>query len=169
LEALTPSQIVAGILRLKHNFKKNLCCSFCFFFWKIKLEGIFVAPSIELLLLKLWHKLENLLMEFKKLQSLVELDLSNCSQLGCLHDAIVHLSQVKTFRLLQCDKLENLLVEFEKLQSLVELDISYYFQLGCLLDSIVHLSQLKTFRLSKCHKLENLLVEFRKLQSSVEL
>jgi hypothetical protein len=43
-----PSQIVAGPLRLKHKFKKNLCPSF--FFWKNK--GFFVAPSIEFLPLK---------------------------------------------------------------------------------------------------------------------
>jgi hypothetical protein len=38
------------------------------------------------------NKLENLPMEFEKLQSLVELDLSGCSQLGCLLDSIVDLS-----------------------------------------------------------------------------
>jgi hypothetical protein len=41
--------------------------------------------------------LENLLMEFGKLQSLVDLDLSGCSQLGCLPDSIVDLSQLKAF------------------------------------------------------------------------
>jgi hypothetical protein len=61
-------------------------------------------------------------MEFGKLQSLVELDLSNYSKLGCLPDSIVDLSQLKTFRSWQCYKLENLPVEFRKLQSLVELD-----------------------------------------------
>jgi hypothetical protein len=30
-------------------------------------------------------------MEFKKLQSLVELDLSGCSELGCLPNSIVNL------------------------------------------------------------------------------
>jgi Leucine-rich repeat (LRR) protein len=70
------------------------------------------------------HKLENLPMEFGKLQSLVELDLSGCSQLGCLPDSIVDLSQLKSFRLFNCHKLENLPMEFGKLQSLVELDLS---------------------------------------------
>jgi len=50
-------------------------------------------------------------MEFGKLQSLVELHLSNCSQLGCLPDSIVNLSQLKTFHLQECDKLENLPME----------------------------------------------------------
>jgi Leucine-rich repeat (LRR) protein len=86
-------------------------------------------------------------MEFGKLQSLVELDLCHCSQLGCLPDSIVDLSQLKTFRLRGCDKLENLPMEFGKLQSLVKLNLSCYSQLGCLPDSIVDLSQLKTFRL----------------------
>jgi Leucine-rich repeat (LRR) protein len=63
--------------------------------------------------------LENLPVEFGKLQSLVELDLSDCSQLGCLPDSIVHLSQLETFRLSFNHKLENLPVEFGKLQSLV--------------------------------------------------
>jgi Leucine-rich repeat (LRR) protein len=65
--------------------------------------------------------LENLPVEFGKLQSLVELDLSECSQLGCLPDSIVNLSKLKTFDLGGCHKLENLPVEFGKLQSLVEL------------------------------------------------
>jgi Leucine-rich repeat (LRR) protein len=65
--------------------------------------------------------LEKLPMEFGKLQSLVELDLSSCSQLGCLPDSIVHLSQLKTFGFYDCNKLEKLPTEFEKLQSLVEL------------------------------------------------
>jgi Leucine-rich repeat (LRR) protein len=81
--------------------------------------------------------LENLPMVFKKFQSLVELDLFDCLELGCLPDSIVHLSQLKTFDLSWCDKLENLPVEFEKLQSLVELNLSNCSQLGCLLDSIV--------------------------------
>jgi Leucine-rich repeat (LRR) protein len=38
------------------------------------------------------HNLENLPIEFGKLQSLVELDLFGCSQLGCLPDSIVDLS-----------------------------------------------------------------------------
>jgi Leucine-rich repeat (LRR) protein len=84
-------------------------------------------------------------MEFGKLQSLVELNLSHCSQLGCLPDSIVNLSQLKTFRWWGCNKLENLPMEFGKLQSLVELDLSRCSQLGCLPDSIVNLSQLKTF------------------------
>ncbi len=92
-------------------------------------------------------------MEFGKLQSLVELDLSYCSQLGYLPDSIVNLSQLKTFQLGGCHKLENLPVEFGKLQSLVELDLSYCSQLGYLPDSIVNLSQLKTFQLSDCDKL----------------
>jgi hypothetical protein len=54
-------------------------------------------------------------MEFGKLQSLVELDLFGCSQLGCLPDSIVDLSQLKTFRLGGCNKLENLPMEFGKL------------------------------------------------------
>jgi hypothetical protein len=53
--------------------------------------------------------LENLPMEFGKLQSLVELDLSYCFELGCLPDSIVDLSQLKTFRLSGCHKLESLL------------------------------------------------------------
>jgi hypothetical protein len=36
-------------------------------------------------------------MEFGKLQSLVEVDLSSCSKLRCLPDSIVDLSQLKTF------------------------------------------------------------------------
>jgi hypothetical protein len=36
--------------------------------------------------------LENLPMEFGKLQSVVELDLSSCSKLGCLPDSIMNLS-----------------------------------------------------------------------------
>jgi len=65
--------------------------------------------------------------EFGKLQSLVELDLSQCSMLGCLPDSIVDLAQLETFRLCGCQKLENLPVEFKKLQSLVELDLSEMF------------------------------------------
>jgi Leucine-rich repeat (LRR) protein len=86
-------------------------------------------------------------MEFGKLQNLVKLDLSGCSQLGCLPDSIMDLSQLKTFQLQGCEKLKNLPMEFEKLQSLVELDLSHCSQLGCLPDSIVNLSQLNTFRL----------------------
>jgi hypothetical protein len=41
--------------------------------------------------------LENLLVEFGKLQSLVELKIFDCSQLGCLLNSIVDLSQLKTF------------------------------------------------------------------------
>ncbi|CAK9231015.1 unnamed protein product [Sphagnum troendelagicum] len=106
--------------------------------------------------------------EFGKLQSLVKLDLSRCSQLGCLPDSIVDLSQLKTFRLGGCEKLTNLPMEFGKLQSLVEFDLSNCYQLGCLPDSIVDLSQLKTFLLGGCHKLTNLPMEFGKLQSLVE-
>ncbi len=79
-------------------------------------------------------------MEFGKLQSLVELDLSSCSELGCLPDSIVDLSQLKTFQLCGCQKLENLPMEFGKLQSLVELDLFECSELGCLPDSIVDLS-----------------------------
>jgi len=43
------------------------------------------------------HKLEKLPKEFEKLQSLVELNLSDCSKLQCLPDSIVDLSQLKTF------------------------------------------------------------------------
>jgi Leucine-rich repeat (LRR) protein len=75
--------------------------------------------------------LENLPMEFGKLQSLVEVHLSECSELGCLPDSIVDLSQLKTFDLWRCDKLENLPMEFGKLQSLVELDLSECSKLGC--------------------------------------
>jgi hypothetical protein len=59
--------------------------------------------------------LENLLVEFGKLQSLVELKIFDCSQLGCLLNSIVDLSQLKTFWLSQCHKLENLPMEFKKL------------------------------------------------------
>jgi len=38
------------------------------------------------------HKLENLPVEFGKLQSLVEWDSSDCSELGSLPDSIVDLS-----------------------------------------------------------------------------
>jgi Leucine-rich repeat (LRR) protein len=107
--------------------------------------------------------------DFGKLESLVELNLSGCDQLGCLPDSIVQLSQLKTFQLWGCHKLVNLSVEFGKLQSLVELNLSGCDQLRCLPDSIVHLSQLKTFRLWACHKLENLPMEFGKLQSLVQL
>jgi hypothetical protein len=69
-------------------------------------------------------------MELKKLQSLVELDLFGCSELGCLFDSIVDLSQLKIFRLWGCHKVENLRMEFGKLQSLVELDLSSSSELG---------------------------------------
>jgi hypothetical protein len=84
-------------------------------------------------------------MEFEKLQSLVQVHLSGCSELGCLFDSIVVLSHLKTFRLLACRKLENLPMEFGKLQTLVELDLSSCSKLGCLRDSIVDLSHFKTF------------------------
>jgi len=103
---------------------------------------------------------ENLPVEFGKLQSLVELDLSFCSELGCLPDSIVELSQLKTFKLLGCEKVENLPVEFGKLQSLVELDLSLCSKLGCLPNSIVHLSQLKTSQSWGCNKLKNLPLGF---------
>jgi len=84
-------------------------------------------------------------MEFEKLQSLVELDLSNCCQLGCLLDSIMPLSRFETFRLSKCHKLENLPMEFGKLHNLVELDLYNYSQLGCSPNTIVDLSQLETF------------------------
>jgi hypothetical protein len=84
-------------------------------------------------------------MEFGKLQSVVELDLSSCSELEHLPDSIVDLSQLKTFQLFKCHKLENLPMEFGKLHSLVILHLFYCFELGCLPDSIVNLAQLKTF------------------------
>ncbi|CAK9880608.1 unnamed protein product, partial [Sphagnum jensenii] len=68
-------------------------------------------------------KLENLPLEFGKLQSLVQLDLSFLTKLGALPDSIVNLSQLKTFRLFECPKLENLPLEFGKLQSLLELNL----------------------------------------------
>jgi Leucine-rich repeat (LRR) protein len=43
-------------------------------------------------------------MEFGKLQSLVQLNLSSCSKLGSLPDSIVDLSQLETFRLFGCHK-----------------------------------------------------------------
>jgi hypothetical protein len=69
------------------------------------------------------QKLGNLLVELRKLQSFVELDLFGCFELGRLLDSIMDLSQLKTFRLQRCHKLENLQMKFGKLQSLVELDI----------------------------------------------
>jgi hypothetical protein len=45
--------------------------------------------------------LTNLPMEFEKLQSLVELDLSGCSQLRFLPDSIVNMSQLETLRRFQ--------------------------------------------------------------------
>ncbi len=85
-------------------------------------------------------------MEFEKLQSLVELELFECSELGCLPDSIVDLSQLKKFKLQGCHKLKNSPVEFGKLQSLVDLDLSECSELGCLPDSIVDLPQLKRFQ-----------------------
>ncbi len=79
-------------------------------------------------------------MEFTELQSLVELELSSCFELGCLLDLIVDLSQLKRFRLQGCHKLENLLMKFMKLQSLVELDLCECSELRCLPNSIVDLS-----------------------------
>jgi hypothetical protein len=84
-------------------------------------------------------------MEFRKLQTLVDLHLSHCSRLAFLFDSIVHLLKLKAFRLFECHKLENLQMEFEKLQSLVELNLFYCSQFGCLPYSILDLSQLKTF------------------------
>jgi hypothetical protein len=54
------------------------------------------------------HKLENLQVKFGKLESLVELDLSKYSELGCLPYSIVDLSQLKTFRISKCHKLNVL-------------------------------------------------------------
>jgi hypothetical protein len=56
-------------------------------------------------------------MEFGKLQSLMELDLSRCSQLGCLPYSILNLSQLKTFRLgvQQIDESTNEVRETSKL------------------------------------------------------
>ncbi len=79
-------------------------------------------------------------MEFKKLQSLVKLDIFECSQLGCLPNSIRDLSKLKTFQLCRFYNLKNLQVEFGKLQRLLELDLSKCSQLGCLPDSIVDLS-----------------------------
>ncbi len=77
-------------------------------------------------------------MEFRKLQSLVEVDLSDCSKLGCLPNSIVDLSQLKTFQLWGCHKLENLKVEFGKLQSFYSIVSSwgvYLIQLWTCLSS----------------------------------
>jgi hypothetical protein len=60
--------------------------------------------------------LENLPMEFEKLQSLVELHLSCCSNLASFPNSIMAFSQLKTFRLSKCPKLENLPTEFGKHQ-----------------------------------------------------
>ncbi len=69
-------------------------------------------------------KLENLPVEFGKLQSLVELDLSECSELGCLPDSIVHLPQLKTFQSWGFNKLKNFPLEFEKFGELESSDFS---------------------------------------------
>jgi len=55
-------------------------------------------------------------MELGKFESLVKLDLSDYSQLGCLLGSIVDLSELKIFRFSGCHKLENLPMEFRKLQ-----------------------------------------------------
>jgi hypothetical protein len=70
-------------------------------------------------------------MEFKKLQSLVQLDLFDYSELGCLPYSIVDLSQLKTFQLIDWNKLENLLKEFERPKNLVELNLSNFSKLRC--------------------------------------
>jgi hypothetical protein len=85
-----------------------------------------------------------------KLQSLLELDLSECSEFECLPNSIVNLSQLETFCLRGCHKSENLLVKLGKRESLVELDLSECFELGCLLYSIMNLSNLQTFQSDKC-------------------
>jgi hypothetical protein len=61
-------------------------------------------------------------MELGKFESLVKLNLSDCSQLGCLPNSIVDLSQLKIFQFSECHKLENLQVEFRssKILSLKE-------------------------------------------------
>ncbi|CAM6005610.1 unnamed protein product [Sphagnum balticum] len=92
-----------------------------------------------------YGKLQSL--KFEKLQSLVDVNLSNYSELGSLLESIVDLSQLKSFRFQGCRKLESLPLEFGKLQSLVVFDLFECSELGCLPDSIVDLSQLKTFRL----------------------
>jgi hypothetical protein len=56
--------------------------------------------------------LKNLPMKFGKLQSLVEVNLSCCWQLGCLPDLIVDLSHLKTLQLIECSNLKNLPMEF---------------------------------------------------------
>jgi Leucine-rich repeat (LRR) protein len=76
-------------------------------------------------------QIENLPMELGKLQDLVELDLSACSELGCLLDSIVELSELKTFRLFECHKLENLPTELGKIQSLLQLNLSSCFKFAC--------------------------------------
>jgi len=55
-------------------------------------------------------------MELGKFESLVKLDLFDCSQLGCLPDSIMDLSELKIFRFSECHKLENLPMEFRKFQ-----------------------------------------------------
>jgi hypothetical protein len=78
----------------------------------------------------LWgcDKVENLPVEFGKLQCLVELNLSYRPELGCLPYSIVNLSQLKTFQLHGCQKLENLPMEFGKLQNLMELGLFGCFE-----------------------------------------
>ncbi len=56
---------------------------------------------------------ENLLMEFEKLQTLMEADLSYYSKLGCLPYSIVHLSQLNIFQLNEFFKLEILFENFK--------------------------------------------------------
>jgi hypothetical protein len=82
-------------------------------------------------------------MELGKFQRLVELELFHSSELGCLLDSIVDLSQHKRFRLWGCHKLETLPVEFGRLQSLVELNLFGCSELGCLPNSIVDVSHFK--------------------------
>ncbi len=96
-------------------------------------------------------------MKVGKLQSLVELDLFECSELQCLPDSIVDLSNLQIFRLSGCHKLENLPAELGKLQSLVELDLFECSKLRCVPDSIVDLPNMQTSPFSGFHKLENLL------------
>ncbi len=92
-------------------------------------DSIVHLSQLKTFQLQRCHKLENLLVEFGKLQILVELNFSKCSKLRCLPNSIVDLSQLKTFGLKWGRKLENLPVQFGKLQSLVELDLSNCFKL----------------------------------------
>jgi hypothetical protein len=56
------------------------------------LDSIVHLSQLKTFQLNRFFKLEILLVEFEKLQNLVELNLFKCSKLGCLPDSIVHLS-----------------------------------------------------------------------------